>query len=175
MIKIIILTLLFPGLLFAYDKQILTLAGGGSIKPEIFLAMAYVESSKCKRYVVKEGCLDPYAVSNKDAVGILQILPSTAKYVADMNDILDYHHSFDLFDVELNVKLSVFYLYYLYKKYDDIYVAMDAYNRGPGNVQDYPYIGDWKDHSYVGEVLKFLKVIEGKKRCKHTKVKISIY
>ena len=74
------------------------------------------------------------AESKKGARGLMQIMPSTAQYIAvklseDINNI-------DLFDPEVNLKYGIWYLSYLNKMFnDDKMLVSAAYNAGEGNVK----------------------------------------
>ena len=77
------------------------------------------------------------AVSNKDAIGLMQLLPSTAAFIAQKNSIeipTNIQVSAALKDPELNIMLGVAYLRYLLDKFDDLQTALFAYNAGEGNV-----------------------------------------
>lgn len=65
-------------------------------------------------------------VSKKNAVGLMQLLPSTAKSLTN--------EDYDLFDPTTNINLGVKYLAYLINKFQDVDTALFAYNAGEGNV-----------------------------------------
>lgn len=66
----------------------------------------------------------------------------------------------ELFNPEVNISIGTKYLKYLIDKFDgDAMVALDAYNRGWGNVKKYPYRGEWVNHRYVGLILKQMKKV----------------
>lgn len=69
------------------------------------------------------------AVSKKGAIGLMQILPSTAEYISEK---LGYSKVINLFDSETNVEFGVYYLKYLIDKYASEDVAICAYNAGEG-------------------------------------------
>jgi len=74
------------------------------------------------------------AVSRAGARGLMQLMPATAKALAEEEGI-DYSGPDDLFDPVLNVRLGTLYLARLRRQFRDdplLYVA--AYNAGPGNV-----------------------------------------
>ena len=74
-----------------------------------------------------ESGFDKTKVSPKQAVGLMQLLPSTAAAMAPGEEI-------DLFDPTTNITLGVKYLAYLIGKFGDIDTALFAYNAGEGNV-----------------------------------------
>ena len=66
------------------------------------------------------------AVSSAGAVGLTQVLPSTAAiYGVSRND---------LFDREVSLYVGFSYLSYLYNLFDDMPTALAAYNSGPTRV-----------------------------------------
>lgn len=72
------------------------------------------------------------AVSKKKAVGLMQLMENTAKSVADENGII-YNKSL-LLDPRVNIELGTFYLKYLIEKFQNVDLAIIAYNAGEGNV-----------------------------------------
>ena len=93
------------------------------LDPRLVLAVVHVES----RY-------DTYAVSNMDAMGLMQILPSTGEWLAPQVGV-DWRGPQTLFDPISNVRLGVAYLSMLLDRYDgNLSAALVAYNWGPGHV-----------------------------------------
>jgi soluble lytic murein transglycosylase len=74
------------------------------------------------------------AVSSSNACGLMQLLPSTAKWIAESKCKLTY--TADLaFDPDANVRMGAWYISYLTGYYDgDTVRAVAAYNGGNGNV-----------------------------------------
>ena len=77
------------------------------------------------RVIRQESAFDPFAVSSAGAVGLMQLLPETAKRFG-VKDILDPAE---------NVSGGVQYLRLLLERYDgDVRLALAAYNAGEGAV-----------------------------------------
>lgn len=74
------------------------------------------------------------ALSNKGAVGLMQLTNSTANYIAK---IVGFTEDFDLYDERTNVYLGVKYLEYLFNKFNDENVVICAYNAGETRVRDW--------------------------------------
>jgi len=72
------------------------------------------------------------AVSNKGAVGLMQIMPATAEWAAQKMKIEFTQES--LTDPEINVLIGTWYLNYLLNKFKDLKTALIAYNAGEGKV-----------------------------------------
>ncbi|QTA37706.1 lytic transglycosylase domain-containing protein [Thermosipho ferrireducens] len=66
------------------------------------------------------------AISPLGAVGIMQIMPSTAKWINDF-----FGTDFDYLDTEGNIALGILYLEYLLEKYENLDKALISYNTGP--------------------------------------------
>lgn len=81
----------------------------------------------------QESEFDNMARSPSGALGMMQLLPSTAKETAKKNDI-EYSLQ-KLYDPEYNMVLGSLYLQRMIDNYDgSVVMAIAAYNAGPGNV-----------------------------------------
>ena len=75
------------------------------------------------------------AISNKGAVGLMQIMPQTAQFVCQkINESYDFNK---LKDPSFNIKTGTYYLKYLKSKFDDEVVLLCAYNAGEGVVSNW--------------------------------------
>ena len=107
---------------FSLAKIITTEANKYDIDPLLVISLIYVESS-----------FNSDSKSNKNARGLMQLLPNTAKYI--QKKIGDTSSIKNLHDDETNIRLGVAYLDYLIKKNDgNIEYALIAYNMGPANL-----------------------------------------
>lgn len=77
-----------------------------------------------------ESHFNPFATSVVGARGLLQVKPSTGRWMLshDKEDLID---DGELYDLETNVELGARYLASLLGRYDSVEVALVAYNRGP--------------------------------------------
>jgi soluble lytic murein transglycosylase len=73
------------------------------------------------------------ARSDRGAIGLMQLLPETAKGIAERTGGTAFRVS-DLYDPELNVRYGAWYLRHLLDKYGSERVALAAYNAGQRNV-----------------------------------------
>ena len=104
----------------------------------------------------------PAAVSRAGAVGLMQLLPSTAAFAESLCG-----GGADLFDPSQNIRLGSHYLRYLLMRFDDEALALAAYNAGEGTVRRwlredgeaaagrFPYA---ETRRYVAKVKKFYKL-----------------
>jgi len=111
------------------------------LEPELVIAVIEVESAGY-----------PLAVSHVGAMGLMQLLPSTAKEVAEKNDI-EWMGDDTLFDPIINVKLGTAYLRELANRYDDVNVALAAYNWGPGRIDRRIRRGATIPSKYIEQVM----------------------
>jgi len=110
--------------------------------PELVLAVIHVESR-----------FDTYAVSPKDALGLMQLLPSTGEALAPVVGV-EWHGPQTLFDPVANVRLGVAYLRQLTDRYNgSVRTALVAYNWGPGRIDQFVRSGDPLPHEYSQLVL----------------------
>jgi soluble lytic murein transglycosylase len=100
------------------------------LRPELLAAVIYTESK-----------FDADAESPEGAVGLMQLLPETAKGIALRTGGRRFETD-DLYDPEINVRYGSWYLRHLLQKYDgEVEKALAAYNGGQGNVDrgiEYP-------------------------------------
>ncbi|MDR2860220.1 MAG: lytic transglycosylase domain-containing protein [Elusimicrobiota bacterium] len=82
----------------------------------------------------KESSINPNAVSKKGAMGLMQLMPATAREIAQDLNVKNYTDDM-LKKPELNVMLGSYYLYRLLRRYDnDLIMTLGAYNAGIGNI-----------------------------------------
>ena len=133
-------------------------------RPESADVAALIEEA-AERYGLPAGILhsvaavesgyDPRAVSPKGAVGVMQLMPSTAAALgADPEDPAE------------NIDAGARYLRDLLLKYDGgLYRALAAYNAGPGAVDRYRGVPPYRETlSYVEKVLERYRRLAGGKR-----------
>ncbi|KHO62136.1 lytic transglycosylase [Thermoanaerobacter sp. YS13] len=137
--KVAVIFLILVGLLFTYE-----------LNTHYFLKKIY--PLKYQNYVVyyaKEYDVDPYlifavikvesnfkseAISSKNAIGLMQILPDTGRWIAKKVGIKNYDDDM-LFEPKYNIQMGTWYLSYLLKTFNgNIQLAIAAYNGGSGNV-----------------------------------------
>ena len=105
-----------------YEAEIRSNAAENGLDPALPAAVILAESS----YV-------PDAVSSADAQGLMQLLPSTAEWVAEKFD--EVYQDGNLFDPETNIQYGCWYLGYLVRRFDgNLTCAIAAYHAGQGTV-----------------------------------------
>ena len=105
-----------------YEHIIRGHAANHGLDPALVAAVVYVESR-----------FDPNAKSVAGAIGLMQLLPETAKGIA-LRTGGDGFVVADLRDPEINVRYGSWYLDHLREMYGDTTLALAAYHAGPGNV-----------------------------------------
>ncbi len=125
-------------------------ASNHDLDPALLAAVVYVESR-----------FDPQAESVAGAVGLMQLLPDTAKGIALRTGgeqfVVD-----DLRDPEINVRYGSWYLEHLRDRYGDTRLMLAAYHAGQGNVDRWRADGTGiafpETRSYVADVLRLRDV-----------------
>ncbi|BCW97155.1 MAG: lytic transglycosylase domain-containing protein [Fimbriimonadales bacterium] len=79
------------------------------------------------RIIEAESGGDPRAVSPKGALGLMQLMPETARALGVADPL----------DPVQNIEGGVRYLSHLIQRFGDLRLALAAYNAGPGRVQQY--------------------------------------
>jgi len=83
--------------------------------------------------IYQESKFRPEARSDSGAVGLMQLLPETAKGIAMRTGGSRFEVD-DLLDPEINIRYGCWYLRHLLDKYGSLDRALAAYNGGQGNV-----------------------------------------
>ena len=139
----------------ASDSSQQTDANNGITAPEsmesIFkeASAAYGISEQLLKAVAKaESDFNPNSTSNAGAMGVMQLMPSTAKALGVT----------DAYDVRQNIMGGAKLLSQLLSKYNgDTSLALAAYNAGSGNVDKYGGIPPFKEtQHYVSKILGYL-------------------
>jgi soluble lytic murein transglycosylase len=91
--------------------------------------------------VRRESLFDPANVSYAGAIGLGQIMPETAFWLADkinLTELNESNYETILRDPEKNIRLSVYYFGWLVKTYglDRVSACLAAYNAGQGNISE---------------------------------------
>jgi soluble lytic murein transglycosylase len=105
--------------------------------------------------IYQESKFEADARSDSGAVGLMQLLPDTAKGIATRTGGSAFRVD-DLLDPELNVRYGSWYLRHLLDKYGSEQKALAAYNGGQGNVDrgiTYP-----ETRHYVERVRKLRRI-----------------
>lgn len=120
-----------------YDQQIYNLA----VKYK-------VSASLVKAVVAKESCYNSKARSHVGAIGLMQLMPETAKWLKVSNPK----------NPQQNLAAGVRYLAQLRKRFGSNELALAAYNAGPGNVERYNGIPPFAEtQQYVTDVMYFYR------------------
>jgi soluble lytic murein transglycosylase len=130
----------------AYDHIVVGHAANYDLDPALLAAVIYRESR-----------FDAGARSSSGAIGLMQLLPETAKGIALHTGGSRFRVA-DLYDPEINVRYGAFYLRRLLTKYGDERLALAAYNAGQANVDEWRVQGKGivftETREYVDSVMK---------------------
>jgi soluble lytic murein transglycosylase len=133
-----------------YDAIIRGHARNYNLEPALLAAVIYQESK-----------FDAHVRSSSGAVGLMQLLPSTAQGIATHTGGSKYRTS-DLDDPELNIRYGSWYLRHLIDKYGDERTALAAYNAGQNNVDRWRASGSGirfpETRAYVAKVEKLKRI-----------------
>lgn len=115
------ITIMYPK---KYEIEIANVCNEFNIPQYTFYALVNTESS-----------FNPQAKSNAGAIGLTQILPSTAQYICTKNNL--NFSQFDLYKPSDNLYLGAMYLRYLLDRFNSTYTSLCAYNAGETVVRDW--------------------------------------
>lgn len=146
----------------AFEKDYATQSSKTGIDISWLLAMSRQESG-----------FAPLATSGKGAMGVMQLMPATAKRLA--KELNKPYSKANLYKPSYNIHLGSHYLQKLLKRYDNNYVlATAAYNAGPHRVDEWlavrPLEDDWshwiaaipyrETRKYVQNILAFSHIYQ---------------
>jgi len=132
----------YKSIIVEYSKQF-------DLQPELVSSLIYAESS-----------FDKDAISNMGAVGLMQVLPSTAEEIAHKLNVNGY----DMTSPEDNIRFGCYYLRYLLDIYEgDVVYSLCAYNAGLNNVSywsfdDVDEIPVEQTRNYVKKIIRCQKI-----------------
>ena len=101
-----------------YEEDIILEAKKNNISPALVASLINAESG-----------FNTTAISSKGAMGLMQIMPSTANWVAGELNIENFNEKM-LLEPSINIRIGCKYLGYLKEKFDDDRVLLSAYNAG---------------------------------------------
>jgi len=127
-------------------KAVVETADRYAFETDLILAVMHVESR-----------FDAFAVSPKNALGLMQILPSTGEWMAGKLDI-PWEGPQTLFDPITNLTIGVAYLRELSDRYDHLETALAAYNWGPTAIDRRLARGASLPRIYAGLVMDALEI-----------------
>ena len=155
-----------------------------SIKNQILKKMYKQEYTEYVKKYSKEYNVDEYliyaiikaesnfnqeAVSHREAKGLMQLMYSTAEDIAKRVDI--EIHEENILEPDININLGTKYISMLIQKYDNVNLALAAYNAGSGNVDGWIEKGTLKadgsdienvpfteTNNYVRKILRDYKI-----------------
>ncbi len=107
-----------------YKRQVMALAQKKELDPSLIYGV-----------MRRESLFDPLARSNVGALGLMQLMPSTARRVARSLGMKRPRRS-DILHVENNIRFGTHYLKSVMNRFDNnVALAAAAYNAGPRNVR----------------------------------------
>lgn len=142
-----------------YKDSIYQYATEFNVKKEVIASVINAESK-----------FDEDAISYRGAIGLMQIMPKTAQWLAEKLNI-EYSEEL-LFEPDYNIKLGTYYVSYLQDKFSNLQVVLCAYNAGEGVVKEWL---NNEEYSNNGETLDYIPYEETRNYVKKVMSNIKIY
>jgi len=114
-------------------------------------AQSHLEPALVAAVIRVESSYRPTVVSSRGAVGLMQLMPTTARWIRQESRTSGVPR-LDLTDPEQNIRLGSWYLSYLLGRYNhNLVLALAAYNSGPSITDGWLRQGrlGWDAHSGV--------------------------
>ena len=126
--------------------------------PHRELIFYYAQVNQVDPYLIAaviktESNFDNKAVSPKGALGLMQLMPDTAAWIADQMGKKDLKKQ-DLYNQETNIALGSWYLANLMKEFKgDTILVIASYNAGRGNVKEWLEGKHWDgEHNTLDQI-----------------------
>jgi soluble lytic murein transglycosylase len=114
-----------------YEVSVIKYSEEYGLNPYLIFALIRVESK-----------FNPEAVSQKNAMGLMQITSQTGRYISKLLGENEFNEH-KLLDPETNIKYGIFYFRKLLNSFDgNLDCALAAYNGGEGNVRKWVKTND---------------------------------
>ena len=149
----VLLLLIYGSVRFSFRRPYAETVKAGGVEPALVYAVMRAESG-----------FDEKAVSRAGAVGLMQLRPSTARFIGERSGI-----AFEpdrLSEGEYNVRLGCAYLSYLLERFPVRETALAAYNAGEGTVREWLSDGKFSadgqrlDRIPYGETARYIKKVD---------------
>ncbi|MBO8171841.1 MAG: lytic transglycosylase domain-containing protein [Bacillaceae bacterium] len=134
-----------------YQEEVKTASRQYDVDPYLILSIIQIESN-----------FNHNRISKKGAVGLMQLMPDTARWVIEQAGFPE-ESIYNLDQPVINVHLGSWYLSFLDRKFNGNETAVvAAYNAGPGNVERWLSEGTWDgrmetiEHIPYGETRHYL-------------------
>jgi len=115
-----------------YQQDIITYSEKNKVDPFLIAAIIKNESNFKHK-----------AVSGVGAVGLMQIMPDTGRWIAEQMGLADYKDS-DLYQTRTNIRMGCWYVGELEHEFQhNLVLLMIAYNAGRGQTHDWMQENGW--------------------------------
>ncbi len=139
-----------------FNEHVLKYSIDNNIDPYLVFAVIKAESS-----------FNPNALSEKNAMGLMQLTEKTAKWGAESIKMEKFTTD-DLYDPETNIMLGCWYIRQLMKEFNDnIDLVIAAYNGGSGNVKEWLSNRNYSKSGYSLDKIPFSETERFVKRVKN--------
>ena len=103
----------------------------------------HVDSHLVVAVIKTESNFKPDAVSHRGAIGLMQLMPATAEWIAGQLDDKNFSVQ-KLYEPDLNIRYGIWYLAELQEEFENNPVlVLAAYNAGRGNVKEWMKENHW--------------------------------
>lgn len=116
------------------------------IKVSYPIGYGNIIDSNCKKYDLEKSLVQAIikvesgyncmSLSSAQAMGLMQIMPTTAIWIADELNISDFKLE-ELYNPETNIEFGCFYLNYLFEKFKNEDKVLFAYNAGEKTLSEF--------------------------------------
>ena len=173
----ILIFILLIAIIFLFRNNILKIIYPKTYKEvvKIYEEKYDIDENLIFALIKSESNFNTKAISNSNAIGLMQLMEGTAKEVAKKNNIElnEENTQEELFNIYKNIEIGTCYLSILMERYKNKEVALAAYNAGIGTVDvwikeniiksdgtDIENIPYKETNNYVRKILRDYKIYE---------------
>lgn len=118
-----------------------------------------VDQNLVMAMIKQESDFNPNAESSAGAIGLMQLLPETCKWISEQND-LEFSIQ-KMYEPDYNIQIGIIYIKYLYNRFPNDALMLCAYNAGENIVGNWVKSANFSEENIpYGETKNFVRKVK---------------